>query len=59
MAKKSATALVTVRVVGQSISEEQGIFHEGETFENTPERAEAIGVAVEIVAPAPAPKPAE
>ena len=47
--QKSSPSLVTVRVTGQAVGENDAHFTKGETFETTPERAAALGTLVEIV----------
>ena len=42
-------ALITVRVVSETLFENGERFAKGETFETTPERAEALGALVETV----------
>lgn len=55
MAKKtdsptaSEPSLVTVRVTGQAIAENDAHFTKGATFETTPERAAALGSLVETL----------
>jgi len=48
--KSTESTTVTVRVTGQRICEEGVGYAKGETFETTPDRAEALGSLVEIVA---------
>lgn len=47
---REALAFVTVRVLGQRISEDSTGYEKGETFQTTAERAAALGELVEIVA---------
>lgn len=43
-----SSGTVTVRVVGQAVGEGK-VYHKGETFETTPDRAAALGSLVEVV----------
>ena len=45
--KTEAPALISVRVVSETMFENGERFAKGETFETTPERAEALGALVE------------
>lgn len=47
--KPEKPKLVLVKVTGQPVGEDHGTYSKGETFETTPERADALGSLVEIV----------
>jgi len=47
--KTEAPALITVRVVSETLFENGERLAKGDTFETTPERAAALGDLVEIV----------